>query len=245
MTEELTHADRAALSDAIAAMAGIVLGDGPFETVLAKLTEIAKRTIAGAFEVSVTMENRQPATAARTAAFAEAIDEAQYAAGDGPCLEALRDGLTVVVTNQHTESRWPQYSQRAAEAGIGSSISVPLLVNDRHVAALNIYGAEPDAFSREAITAAESLAVYAAIILANADLYYTRASLAEQMTEAMASRAIIEQAKGVLMSSRRCDADEAFAILVKLSQQSHRKLREVAQALVDQITADSRLASQP
>jgi AmiR/NasT family two-component response regulator len=59
------------------------------------------------------------------------------------------------------------------------------------------------------------------------------------MTEAMASRAVIEQAKGVLMGGRRCDADEAFGILVKLSQQSHRKLRDVAQTIIDQISAGS------
>jgi AmiR/NasT family two-component response regulator len=64
-------------------------------------------------------------------------------------------------------------------------------------------------------------------------LYESTRTLAEQLQTAMESRAVIEQAKGVLMGQRRCTADEAFEILVKLSQQSNRKLREVAQALVD------------
>jgi AmiR/NasT family two-component response regulator len=59
------------------------------------------------------------------------------------------------------------------------------------------------------------------------------AELAEHMAAAMASRAAIEQAKGILMSQRKCDADEAFHLLVKLSQQTHRKLRDVAATLIE------------
>lgn len=227
------------LSGAIAELASIVLAHESLELVLGRLTEITKRAVPGAYEVSVTMRDRNPVTAATTAEFACAVDEAQYDAGYGPCLDALRFGLTVVVDDQASETRWPEYSPRAAEVGVGSSVSVPLEVVDEHVAALNIYGARPHAFGPAAIKAAEDLAVYAAIMLNNADLYYGATSRAEQMTEAMSSRAVIEQAKGVLMAGRRCDADEAFAILVKLSQQTHRKLRDVAQAIIDQITADT------
>jgi GAF domain-containing protein len=239
MTEELTRDERVELSDAIASLASIVLGDQPFEVVLATLTEVAKKTIVGAAEVSVTIEGREPATAARTSKSADPVDEAQYQTGEGPCLDALRQARTIVIDDVRTETRWPDFAELAHQAGLGSSVSVPLLVNDRHTASLNIYGSEPGAFSEDAVTAAESLAVYAAVVLSNADLYRSAASRAEQMTEAMASRAVIEQAKGALMASRRCDADEAFAILVKLSQQSHRKLRDVAQAVIDQVTQSS------
>jgi GAF domain-containing protein len=236
MVPEQTAPGQLDLSGAIAELASIVLAHESLELVLGRLTAIAKRTVPGAFEVSVTMRDRNPVTAATTAEFACAVDEAQYEAGYGPCLDALRFGETVVVDNQLTETRWPEYSPRAAEAGVGSSVSVPLEVVDEHVAALNIYGDRPYAFGPEAIRAAEDLAIYAAIVLNNADLYYSATSLAEQMADAMSSRAVIEQAKGVLMAGRHCDADEAFAILVKLSQQTHRKLRAVAQAIIDQIT---------
>ena len=68
--------------------------------------------------------------------------------------------------------------------------------------------------------------------LANAHLYESTATLARQMQEAMRSRAVIEQAKGIIMGQRRCSAEEAFTLLAKLSQDSNRKLREVAEALV-------------
>jgi AmiR/NasT family two-component response regulator len=67
-------------------------------------------------------------------------------------------------------------------------------------------------------------------------LYQAQGQMAEQLQSAMQSRAVIEQAKGILMGDRRCDAEQAFNILVKLSQDSNRKLREVAQAVVDQAT---------
>ena len=76
-------------------------------------------------------------------------------------------------------------------------------------------------------------------MLNNAGLYFTAATHAEQMAEAMRSRAVIEQAKGILMGGRRCSADEAFEILARLSQDSHRKLRDVAAALVEDAASGS------
>jgi GAF domain-containing protein len=236
---ELIQPGRLDLAGAVRALAGIVLGSQPFDEVLKSLTEVTKQTVDGAFEVSVTIEGRDPRTVASTAAFADGVDEAQYDAGYGPCLDALRFGETVVVENQRTETRWPQYSPRAAAAGVGSSVSVPLLVDDTHIAALNIYGAEPHAFGVVSVRAAEDLAVYAAVVVNNAGLYFEATTKVEQLAEAMTSRAVIEQAKGVLMGARRCSSDEAFGILVRLSQQSNRKLRDVAQGIVDQISTGS------
>jgi AmiR/NasT family two-component response regulator len=83
---------------------------------------------------------------------------------------------------------------------------------------------------------AETFAGHAAVAVANAHLYETTAALADQMKQAMATRAVIEQAKGIIMRDRGCTADDAFDALVKLSQEAHVKLREVAQRLVDQTT---------
>jgi GAF domain-containing protein len=237
MAEQWFDADSVEIDTtaAVRELVGIVLAEQSFEEVLGRVVDVSKRSLDGAFEVSVTMEGRIPLTAATTSpAFTTPPDEAQYDAGYGPCLDALRLGETVIVTDQSTEDRWPAYSPRAIAAGVGSSVSVPLLIEDRHVAALNIYGARPYAFTADDIATAEDIADHAAVVLANADLYFSAESRADQMAEAMQSRAVIEQAKGILMGGRRCDADAAFAILVRLSQSSGRKLHDVAQALVDQ-----------
>ena len=98
--------------------------------------------------------------------------------------------------------------------------------------ALNVYATKPDNFDQDAIILAQTFAGYAAVALANAHLYDVTATLAQHMQAAMANRAVIEQAKGIIMGDRRCTADEAFRILSKLSQDSNRKLRDVAAALV-------------
>ena len=112
---------------------------------------------------------------------------------------------------------------------------MPLPIQRNVTGALNFYASSVDAFSEETIELAEMFAAHAAIAVANAHLYETTAALAEQMKEAMANRAVIEQAKGIVMRDRGCTADEAFDALALLSQQSHTKLREVAQQLVDQV----------
>ena len=117
-------------------------------------------------------------------------------------------------------------------AGAGSSLSIGLPIEDQVIGALNVYAEKVYAFDDDAIVLAQTFAGYAAVALANAHLYDTTATLAQQMQAAMESRAVIEQAKGIIMGERRCTADEAFAILTKVSQDSNRKLRDVAAALV-------------
>jgi GAF domain-containing protein len=179
-----------------------------------------------------------PRTVAFSGKVALDVDESQYAAGYGPCLDAAREGVVIIVDDLRTETRWPDYVPAALEAGVRSSISAPLRVDEQVVGAMNVYSPEPDSGDSEAVRTAVELAQYAGIVLTNADNFYRAANLAEQMQRAMETRAVIEQAKGILMAQRRCTAEDAFGLLVRLSQESHRKLRDVAQALVDGATED-------
>lgn len=113
-----------------------------------------------------------------------------------------------------------------------SSVSIGLPVQDAVVGALNVYGSRPAAFDDGDVQVATTFAGYAAIALANAHLYDSTATLTNQMQQAMESRAVIEQAKGIVMGERRCSGDEAFALLARVSQESNRKLRDVAAAMV-------------
>jgi GAF domain-containing protein len=201
--------------------------------VLARVADLARKTLPGASEVSVTLvHDRRAHTAAFTGHLALDLDEWQYESGHGPCLQAAADQATVSIMNTATDTRWPDWSRRAAAAGAGSSLSVGLPILDNVTGALNIYGSDPRAFNDEAIMLAQTFAGYAAVALANAHLYDTTANRAQHMQAAMESRAVIEQAKGIIMGERRCTADQAFDILTKISQNSNRKLRDVAAALV-------------
>ncbi|NYF58932.1 GAF and ANTAR domain-containing protein [Micromonospora purpureochromogenes] len=207
------------------------------DAILTRIAQVARDGIPGAAEVSVTLvHGTEATTAAYTGDLALRLDEWQYEQGRGPCLDAATTGTVMIVTDMATESRWPEWARRAREAGAGSSMSIGLPIQEAVVGALNVYGTRPGAFD-EVAEAAQTFADHAAVALANAHLYDSTANLAQQMQSAMHSRAVIEQAKGIIMGQRRCSADEAFAILAKVSQNSNRKVREVAESLVRQVTA--------
>src|SRR4051812_13700149 len=117
--DEVALAPGQALRD----LASLVLGDNSFEAVLQRATLVAKRSIAGADEVSVTMtRDSSPTTVASSGELAESVDERQYAAGHGPCLDAMATGQTHLVRDLRQESRWPDYVPHAIEAGVASSL---------------------------------------------------------------------------------------------------------------------------
>jgi GAF domain-containing protein len=221
-------------NEAFAELGRIRLADVEIDTLLDKIAQLAKRTIPGASEVSVTLlHGNTPQTAAFTGELALALDEKQYERGFGPCLDAAESTTSLIVPDTGSEQRWPGWAQTAAQAGAHSSLSVGLPVHEHVTGALNIYATTPNAFDHDAIAIAQTFAGFAAVGLANAHLYEAQATLAGHMQKAMDSRAVIEQAKGVIMGGRRCTPDEAFAILTKLSQDTNRKLRDVASALVE------------
>ncbi|MBQ1040055.1 GAF and ANTAR domain-containing protein [Micromonospora sp. C81] len=227
---------------AISELGQIKFGETDLSGVLTQVSELARRTIPGAEEVSVTLLKQEGAhTAAFSGEMALRLDELQYEYGHGPCLEAAREAAVVSVPDMSDEARWPQWAAQAVRGGALSSLSIGFPIQETVLGALNIYGVKPGAFDDDAVTLAQTFAGYAAVALANAHLYDTTATLAAQMQSAMQSRAVIEQAKGIIMGERRCTPDEAFAVLAKVSQDSNRKLRDVAAALVERAARPSSL----
>ena len=231
----MAYAPRMEPADAFAKLGRIKLSETDLNGVFYQIADLAKRVIPGASEVSVTLV---PAKGAYTPAFtgdiALSLDESQYELGHGPCLDAARSTSTQHITDMTAESRWPDWTIRATEAGAHSSLSIGLPVQESVTGALNLYATNPDAFDEDALAVAQTFASYAEVAMANAYLYNAKTTLAQHMEIAMRSRAVIEQAKGIIMGDRRCSADEAFAILTKLSQDSDRTLRDVATAIVSQ-----------
>jgi GAF domain-containing protein len=172
-------------------------------------------------------------TATYTGRLALDLDESQYGRGYGPCLEAAVGEEIREITDARTETRWPGYTRVSVERGSLSSLSVPVPVREAVHGALNLYGLEAQAFDDDAKAAARAFASYAAVAVHNMHLYESTRDLAVHLDTAMQTRAVIEQAKGILMSQRRCDATEAFNLLAAASQRSNRKLRDIAQAIVD------------
>ena len=218
---------------AFAELGRIKHSETSLDEVLNRVADLAQQTLPGAREVSITLvRDHGPYTAAFTGEMALQLDEWQYEQHGGPCLQAAAEKSIVSVPDTTADSRWAGWAARAGAAGAGSVLSVGLPILDNVSGALNIYGRRPEAFDPDTTLLAQTFAGYAAVALANAHLYHSMAGLARDLQAAMASRAVIEQAKGIIMGERRCTADEAFAVLTKLSQDSNRKLRDVAAALV-------------
>jgi GAF domain-containing protein len=215
------------------ALLGIRLNNRPLEEVLQQFVQIAKDAVPGAGEVSNTLVRDDKGwTAAYTGRLALDADELQYERGYGPCMDAGRTGTVLLIDDTRVETRWPDYTAHVAARGVLSSLSVPLPIQTDVIGALNIYSREPSAFSPEAVEIAEELAGHVAVAVGNAIAVTEATTLVEQMRRAMDSRSIIDQAMGVIMAQNRCDADAAFAILTRASQNRNIKLREIARSAV-------------
>jgi GAF domain-containing protein len=164
---------------------------------------------------------------------AETLDETQYRVGSGPCLQSLRDGRTVSVVDARTEQRWPAYVHVAAETGLRCSLSLPLTIAGDTFGAMNVYGFErPNLFGSAEQRLLERFAAQAAGTLRVADRQVKDAALLAQMEESLLSRTIIDQALGIVMGQQRCTASTAFELLRRESQNSRRRLRDIAADLV-------------
>ena len=124
--------------------------------------------------------------------------------------------------------------------GVHSALSLPLIVADQVVGALNVYGHRRDAFSAEAVSTGERFSGPAAVTVANARALEQTRRLAQQLEQALVSRAVIDQAIGILMSRSGTNAEEAFASLRVMSQTDQSKLADVAGSLVAQAVARAR-----
>lgn len=229
--------------EAVQQLARIALADRPLTVVLSEVTSIARDAIRGAEATSITLiRGTQAFTAAFTGQLALDADEMQYARGFGPCMDAGRTGVTLLVSDMRTDERWPDYARQVVQRGVRSSLSVPLPLQASYIGALNIYATEPGALDG-CIETAEEIAAYVAVSVANADAYAEAATLARDMREAMRSRADIDMAKGILMAQHRCTPERAFEMLSSASQRSNRKLRDLARDIVTNVAGESSPAS--
>jgi GAF domain-containing protein len=204
--------------------------------VMTKVAELARATVPGADDVSVTLIDGDTArSVAFTGSVAVHLDERQYDRGFGPCMDAAISGGTIVIDDTGTEDRYRDFGAVAARAGIRSTLSVGMPIPQRIVGGLNFYARTPAAFDDAAVDLARAFAGYGAVALVNAALVDSTTSLATHLERAMASRATIEQAKGIIMGRTGCDADQAFAELVRRSQHANRKLALIAADLIDEV----------
>jgi GAF domain-containing protein len=222
------------VQELLRSLSRVVLAGRELDEVLTEIVHIASSGIPGAESTSITLLRGDKAfTAAHAGELALVADEMQYERGYGPCMDAGRGNVVLRVDDMRTETRWPDYSAKVLEVGVRSSLSVPLPYQGTSIGALNVYSTEVGAFaSEEALAAGVEVAEAVAVAIANADAHADLVDQAHNMRRAMESRAVIEQAKGVLMAQRGVDAQQAFDMLRDASQRYNRKLRDIAVGIV-------------
>jgi GAF domain-containing protein len=160
------------------------------------------------------------------------IEEEQAVAQEGPCFEAYETGRMVVTRDLEEEQRWERYRRTALDAGFRAVAGVPMLVDDVRIGAMNLYHAEPHDWSDDELEVAQVLGDMASGYIANHRTLAASQRLAEQLQEALDSRVIVEQAKGVLAVHHDVTVAEAFQRLRDHARRHGRKLHDVAREIV-------------
>jgi GAF domain-containing protein len=220
--------------DALERLGRLSLRDLTMDTLLQTVADLTKTVMPGNPEASVLLLVKDnPTTVVSTGQLATDLDETQYERGHGPCLHAARTGELTEIADTRTDDRWPDYMPRAAEHGNLSSLSVPLAIDDEQVSgALKLYARRADAFDAEARAAATRFGPYAAVAAGNLHAYQSARDMADNLQAALESRAVIDQAKGVLVERFRLTPDQAFQRLAEASMHANRKVRDIADELV-------------
>ena len=223
------------------ALARVVVADRELSEVLTEILGIARQAMPGVEAASVTLiREDKPFTAAYDGQMALDADELQYERGYGPCMDAGRAGQVFLVDDMRTEQRWPDYAQNVVAHGVLTSLSVPLPFQGVTIGALNTYGRRPQVIDDSDLELAEEVAAWVAIAVGNAEAAARTSEDLTQLRTAMTSRALIEQAKGVLMERHKITEDEAFTMLTHASQRTKKNLRDVAAELLRTGTLPSR-----
>lgn len=205
-------------------------GQRSVQDALDRIAHLARDMVARVSHVGITiLDGDTPSTAAASDPESLTLDEAQYNLGDGPCLTAHRENQPIEILSMAEDERWPSFGEVALEHGVHGSLSMPLTVEGESIGALNMYAVAPGPFDDVDRQKVVSFAEQASIALANALSFHRVNEVTEQLREALQTRDVIGQAKGVLMARHRITADEAFQRLRIASQHQNRKLRAIAE----------------
>lgn len=215
-------------ADAFAEMARALLAEDDVQHTLQKICDLAVETIDGCDHAGISfLKGRKVDTPAASDDVPGKVDAIQYEVGEGPCLDAIRDHEVFETGDLGREDRWPHFAIRAQrETGITSMLCFRLFVAGDTLGALNLYSKAAHAFGDESRTVGLVFAAHAAVALSSA-------IHDEQMEEALQSRDLIGQAKGILMAREGITADQAFDMLRRASQRLNVKLRDVAGSIVN------------
>lgn len=228
-------------SEEFAGLQNALLNTDDVEQFLRELAVLATHAVGGdAMSCGMALrEQGRPATVtACSDPLASQADQAQHESGNGPAMDALRHARPVNVRDTATAKRWPRFCRQAASLGIRSCYAAPLVGGGKPAGALVLYARRPRAFGTELARRADKFARHASGALTLSLRMASCADQNDQLRSSVVSRAVIDQALGVIMATERCPQEKALALLRSASQNSNVKLRDLAIAIVTQVSGE-------
>lgn len=226
------------LAAVFARMSGLLLSEETVSTALGLVTSLAVEAIRGTIGAGVTLLDDQgrTTTAAASDPLVKRADQVQYELNEGPCLSAWAERAVFRVQDIARAARWPRWSEAVASMGMRASLSAPLVAGGSSLGAIKVYAEQPDAFTARDEHLLTMFAAQAAILLTNVQSYQSARRLSDELKDALRSRDVIATAKGIVMQRERTDEETAFAMLASAAQREHKKLHDLARALVQSTT---------
>jgi GAF domain-containing protein len=234
------QADEVDLVTGLRGVAGIVAGARGVIDLLGDVAEFAARAIPGVDGAGIVLvdpceDAPSIQTWAATAEFVRDIDTLQHAElNEGPCITCMQSRRPTVSGSLGSDRRWPRFGGRVARMAVHSALSLPLVVGDQVIGAINAYANIRDAFGEHAVQLGSQFAGPAAVSVYNAQLLAGAQERTSQLQRALGTRAVIDQAIGIIRSRSGGSAEEAFDRLTRISQTENVKLHVVAERLVEE-----------
>jgi PAS domain-containing protein len=209
------------------------IGEADLRTLLCRITRFACEGLRGVDGASIVLgDPLNPDMLVSSCSLAQTGDGAQYRAGAGPSFQAQAQGRPVGTADLSRDARWPRVTSSPGGQTVHGCLALPLVLDGATIGVLALYRRRPglaedlEARARPYVAAAQA-------VVRDSRLIDEMTTVRRQLESALTSRAIIDQAKGIVMVTRRCDADQAFALLTRMSNSGNRKLRDLAKELVE------------
>lgn len=237
------------LDDVTAALEALVDALDREDDLRVILRQVCEQVIVAVPEADIAgvaiLRDGRPETVACTDQLVLDVEREQYRLGAGPGMEAASTGKVVHVGGDEAKQRWPEFARAAAEIGVTGYLSAPMMIDSEYVGSLNLYSRCGSGFAEIDAALLELFTTAAEGALRSTRRYIAARRLAEQLREALLSRSVIDQAKGVLMAARGLTAEEAFAELTRQSQRENIKVRDLAARFVSSLTRSAAGRSRP
>lgn len=210
-----------------AAMALSLHDEPTLDETVDRVLEYAMKAVACSYAGVIFVHKRSRVeTIAATDPLVAQLDLVQLEHGEGPDLDVLSDpAASVLVDDTETEERWPHWAKAVAAKGVRSMIGTRLHTTSTTIGSLNLYATRPGHFTEEDRDVANIFARHAAVALSSARVN-------DNLWKAIDARRLVGQAQGILMERFAIDADQAFAVLRRYSQDRNLKLHVVAERLI-------------